>query len=287
MWHQTAIPHQPGGKSSEQSLQGPFQKTAVCNYRNTLDLSADIHRDTPVFASVLPRRPWGSLEIIFCNSVCSHLRGNAGLVLFFCSSWWPIKMECRNVHPNQSDLNQGPRPSFSPHPSLYHIGHLVHLPAGFFQLPVPKASHREQRSELSLLLPCHLFATMAERMNSPSPFYDWSVAFFFIPRRNFSRRIKVFALKNCSSRDCAYFGQFPRRWVKLSSSLLTFECAILGPMTRDFNASSASAPSHPLPLLYVYMLHNYRVVGIYHLFWAVSRKTHNTITSSYCLSQDN
>lgn len=196
-------------------------------------------------------------------------------------------MECKNVHPNQSDLNQGPRPSFSPHPSLYHIGHLVHLPAGFFQLPVPKASHREQRSELSLLLPCHLFATMAERMNSPSPFYDWSVAFFFIPRRNFSRRIKVFALKNCSSRDCAYFGQFPRRWVKLSSSLLTFECAILGPMTRDFNASSASAPSHPLPLLYVYMLHNYRVVGIYHLFWAVSRKTHNTITSSYCLSQDN
>lgn len=111
--------------------------------------------------------------------------------------------------------------------------------------------------------------------------------FFFIPRRNFSRRIKVFALKNCSSRDCAYFGQLPRQCVKLSSSLLTFECAILGPMTRDFNASSASAPSHPLPLLYVYMLHNYRVVGIYHLFWAVSRKTHNTITSSYCLSQDN
>lgn len=185
MWHQTAIPHQPGGKSSEQSLQGPFQKTAVCNYRNTLDLSADIHRDTPVFASVLPRRPWGSLEIIFCNSVCSHLRGNAGLVLFFCSSWWPIKMECKNVHPNQSDLNQGPRPSFSPHPSLYHIGHLVHLPAGFFQLPVPKASHREQRSELSLLLPCHLFATMAERMNSPSPFYDWSVAFFLFPEGTF------------------------------------------------------------------------------------------------------
>lgn len=78
-----------------------------------------------------PDAPGEVWKSFFCNSVCSHLRGNAGLVLFFCSSWWPIKMECKNVHPNQSDFIQGPRPFFSPSPSLDHIGHLVHLPAGF------------------------------------------------------------------------------------------------------------------------------------------------------------
>lgn len=51
--------------------------------------------------------------------------------------------------------------------------------------------------------------------------------------------------------------------------------------------SGPSGPSHPLLLLYVYMLHNYGEVSIYHLLWAVSRKKYNTITSSYCLSQDN
>lgn len=195
-------------------------------------------------------------------------------------------MECKNVHPNQSDLNQGPWPSFSPPLSVNHIGHLVHLPAGFSRCLSPKPATGSNAQNWVFYFPRYLFATMAERMYSPSPFYDWSMAFFF-PQKELFQKDKELFFKNCSSRDCAHFSQLQMRWVKLSSSLLTFECAILGPMTRDFNASSASAPSHPLPLLYVYMLHNYRVVGIYHLFWAVSRKTHNTITSSYCLSQDN
>lgn len=186
---------------------------------------------------------------------------------------------------NQISISHPPPPSFSPPSSLDHVSHLVHLPAGFSSCLSPKPGAVRDAQNWVFYFPLNLFATMAERMYSPRPFYHWSMAFF--PRRNFSRRIKVFAFKTCSNRDCAYFSQLQMRWVKLSSSLLTFECAILGPMTRVFNASSASAPSHPLPLLYVYMLHNYRVVGIYHLFWAVSRKTHNTITSSYCLSQDN
>lgn len=235
-----------------------------------------------------PDAPGEVWKSFFCNSVCSHLRGNAGLVLVFCSSWWPIKMECKNVHPNQSDLIQGPPTLLLPIPISRSHRPPCSLASRVFQLPVPKASHREQCSELSLLLPSPSLCHHGRKdVFTKSILWLKRGFFFFIPRRNFSRRIKVFALKNCSSRDCAYFGQLPRRWVKLPSSLLTFECAILGPMTRDFNASSASAPSHPLPLLYVYMLHNYRVVGIYHLFWAVSRKTHNTITSSYCLSQDN
>lgn len=65
---------------------GPFQKTAVCNYRNTLDLSADIHRDTPVFASVLPRRPWGSLEIIFASLFAHTFKAMLGWRCFFALS---------------------------------------------------------------------------------------------------------------------------------------------------------------------------------------------------------
>lgn len=132
-----------------------------------------------------PDAPGEVWKSFFCNSVCSHLRGNAGLVLFFCSSWWPIKMECKNVHPNQSDLIQGPRPFFSPSPSLDHIGHLVHLPAGFSSCLPPKPATGSNAQNWTFYFPRHLFATMAERMYSPSPFYDWSVAFFLFPEGTF------------------------------------------------------------------------------------------------------
>lgn len=77
--------------------------------------------------------------------------------------------------------------------------------------------------------------------------------------------------------------------------MLMFENAIFVPYLALFLETQLQCnppgPLRPPPtlllLLYVYMLHNYGAVSIYHLFWAVSRKKYNTITSSYCLSQDN
>lgn len=162
MWHQTASHNSQASRL--QRLQGPLETnqnktktTAVCNYRNTLDLSADIRKGTPVFASVLPVYPWGSLEILFLKlcwlTISRQCRVYAVLLFVIMtnkSGMQKISTLTLLIEANQTSVRVPA--SFLPTPIsrvTYATCSLARRP---FQLPVPKARHSEQSSELSLQL---------------------------------------------------------------------------------------------------------------------------------------
>lgn len=157
----TSNSHPKSQASRLQRLQGPLENktktTAVCNYKNTLDLSADICKGTPVFASVLHVHPWGSLEIIFLKLFWLTISRQCWVcaVLLFVIMTNKSGMQKTStlallIEANQTSV-RGPA-SFL-HTPISRVPYATcSLARSPFQLPVPKARHSEQSSELSLQL---------------------------------------------------------------------------------------------------------------------------------------
>lgn len=153
------------------------------------------------------------------------------------------------------------------------------------------------KSRVSELI-LHLPSSTGTEKRSPNPVWlehpSCSLLSFCFLKMNFPGWENALASKGYSRRNHAYSSQLQLKPVQRSSCMLMFANVIFVPYSDLLLVTQLQgkplrlpAPSHPLLLFYVYMLHNYGAVSIYHLFWAVSRKKYNTITSSHCLSQDN